>query len=283
MKLKIKQSVKPEDIKAHIYDNISFIVDLQGVSTEGLEQSDNNIAGLFDKTFYNRIEDNYTYDEISEWDKRSQRQISNLVKRRIIETEKVIRYISKDENEIITVSKYYVEIRLIYKRGHILKDKMHLLHEIIKKYIDRNEFLEVSNILLKKNNIIVCKTLPMLYRCYEKSVYGNIKNGVTYQEAVFTDYSSSSIIVMNENILNVSKEITAGMYKNNIAYMGQLNFTIAYSGKKNIMQRNIEDILTDMNTCLFDIFINHLTESFVSDLINGTSTKVLEGFHRNEK
>ena len=133
MKLKIKQSVKPEDIKANIYDNISFIVDLQGVSTEGLEQSDNNIAGLFDKTFYNRIEDNYTYDEISEWDKRSQRQISNLVKRRIIETEKVIRYISKDENEIITVSKYYVEIRLIYKRGHILKDKMHLLHEIIKK------------------------------------------------------------------------------------------------------------------------------------------------------
>ena len=64
--------------------------------------------------------------------------------------------------------------------------------------------------------------------------------------------------------------------------MGKLEFGISYDGYKDIFKLDIKEVLTDMNVCLFDIFINNLTDSFANDLVNGTTTKVLEGFKKNE-
>ena len=277
-----KRDIKPDDIKANIYDNVRFIVDMEGISTDGVEKSDIAIAKLFNRNLYNRIEDNYTYDEINEWDKREQRQILNRIKQRIIETEKVIRYISKDGNETIVISKYYIEIKLIYRKNYFLKDKIDLLQKIVDEFVHENPFIEIRNIFLVKDNAIVCKSIYMLYRCFDVKVFGNIKSGITYQKAVFTDYNSSASIVMDEYSLSINKGITAGRYKNDIAYMGKLDFAISYDGNKDIFKLDIKEVLTDMNVCLFDIFINNLTDSFANDLVNGTTTKVLEGFKKNE-
>lgn len=219
-KIDLRKLVQPDDIKANIYNDIRFIVDIQGVSTDGLEQTDISISKLLDSNVFNRIEDTYTYDEINEWDKRNQREISNKMKKRMIETEKVIRYISKDETEHIILGKNYIELRLIYEKSFVLKDKMDLLEKIVKAYDLNNLFMHVDNIILIKNNSIVCKSLYTLYRCFNAKQFGDIKSGLTYQNAFFAEYNSDATIFMDEYKLLVKKRITAGTYDKIVAYMG---------------------------------------------------------------
>ncbi len=277
-----KRDVKPDDIKANIYNNIHFIVDIQGASTEGLENSDSDISTLFDSNEFNRMEDTFTYDELNEWDKRNHRIISNKMKQRMIETEKVIRYISKDETEQILLSKNYMEMRLLYRKSFILKDKMDLLQKIVRKYAVNNPFLQIDNVTLIKNNSIICKSLPMLYRCFDIRHFGDIKSGLTYQGALFAEYNSSAAIVMDKYNLIVQKEINAGTLGRKLSYMGNLNFIINYPNNNSVDSLDIKAVLKDMNGCLFNVFVNHLTVSFLNDLTNGETTKVLRGFKKNE-
>ena len=181
-------NIKADYLEENIDSDIRLIVDMQGASARDVEKSDFFVSEWLDSELYNRREETYTYDDINEWDQRMQRPVTNVAKRRIMESEKVIRYASEDESEEISIGKLYIEIKLMQGRNFNLKEKMILLQNLVKKYISVNPFIRIENIFLIKKNNIICKNLSSLYTCYNAAAFGDIRVEMADLDIDFTEY-----------------------------------------------------------------------------------------------
>ncbi len=262
----IENDIKADYLEENICNDIRFIVDMQGASAHDVEECDLFISKLLDSNLYKRLEGTYTYEDINEWDQRAQRSVANVVKRRIIESEKVICYASKNESELIFIGKLYIEIKLARSQNDSLKQKIKLLQDIVKAYISVNPFIEIENIFLIKRNNIICGDLYKLYSCYEANVFGDVRKEIADSDMAFTEYHSSSIAVLKEYNLNIEKGIVAGEYNEKEAYMGELNFSMSCQMQYGRECSNLSKILKDMDENISNIFKKNLTTSFSLDL-----------------
>lgn len=259
-------NIKADYLEENIGSDIRLIVDMQGVSAHDVEKSDLFVSELLDSGLYNRMEETYSYEDINEWDQRMQRLVTNVTKRRIMESEKVIRYASEDESEQVFIGKLYIEIRLMRGQNINLEGKMKLLQDIVKKYISVNPFIRIENIFLIKRNNIICENLSSLYTCYNATTFGDIRVGMADFDIEFAEYRSCSTVILKEYNLTIEKEIVAGDYDKKVAYMGALDFSMSCQRQHNREYSNISATLKEMNKSIFDILKMNLTVSFLSDL-----------------
>lgn len=287
-KIKIKKSqINPKQIKANIYDTIELIVDIKGITNKDLEEIENELKELFKADDYNLFETELYEDEINKLCKRKASEMSVASKKRLLEKESVLRFISRDETERISICRLFVSIKLDYKAIHSLSKKIELMNSIIKCF-SQIEYFYKERITINKVDSLVCSSLYKLYQCFDKSMFGdiayklnrnnnisNIKEQMLKNESYF-EYDNNEIIVqkfINNGILNSDDRKTV--------YQGIMNVTASYDCLEN-NDVKVKDKMISLNDILFIIFINHITESFANDLINGETNKILEGFNKNE-
>lgn len=258
--------VEADYLEENIDNDIRLIVDMQGTSARDVEKSDSFVSEWLDSELYSRREETYTYEDINEWDQRMQRPVTNVAKRRIMESEKVIRYVSEDENEEISIGKLYIEIKLMQGRNFNLKEKMILLQNLVKKYISVNPFIRIENIFLIKKNNIICENLSSLYTCYNAAAFGDIRVEMANLDIDFTEYCSCSTVILKGYNLTIEKEIVAGDYNKKVAYMGALDFSMSCQMQDDREYSNVSATLKEMDKSIFEILKMNLTVPFLNEL-----------------
>lgn len=171
IKLLKKKEISPDEIKANIYDFVNLIVEIHGINRMDIDRIQEKLTEILPAEEYSRAEDSFTVEEINNYGDR--KAISSAARRRYLETESVVRYYSKDNTEIITLSRLFISIGLTYEVAHNLKDNIELLGRIIELF-DEQEYFEVEKIYLEKRDSIYCSSLFRLYQCFDKKMFADV-------------------------------------------------------------------------------------------------------------
>ena len=134
IKLLKKKDISPEQIKANIYDSVNLIVEIHGINRIDIDKIQEKLTEILPAEEYSRVENSFTVEEVNNYGDRN--AISNVTRKRYLETESVVRYYSKDSTEIITLSRLFISIGLTYEVAHNLKSNIELLGRIIKLFDD---------------------------------------------------------------------------------------------------------------------------------------------------
>ena len=277
---KKKQDILPDDIKANIYDKIELIIDFHGITRLEIEKAQEQVKKILSPDCYSRREGEFWEDELSSYGDRN--DISSASLKRYHNTESVIRYYSKDETEIITISKLFLSVTLNYEMAHKLKDNISLMAQLISVFAEE-EYFEVEGLYLIKKDSIYCKSLYRLYQCYNKEMFADASYLIQKSEKSVQPESTS-----------ICNKFKYGKYKVSIVKSVIKGYTSygeeVYEGKMDTIVScdtfeeaiNIEDITKELNEISFKLFISHITEGFANDLIGGKTNKVIDGVNVNE-
>lgn len=274
-----KKDIRPSDIKANIYDSVEMIVDIHGISKTDIERVLLKLSEVLPADSYSRADDSLTDTEINAYGDRQDIPLSMSARRRYLDTETVIRYYSKNNSEMITISRLFISIYLSYEIVHDLRANICLMDQIVQVF-NTLEYFEVEKVYLVKKDSIYCSSLYRIYQCFDKRLFGDTK----YQLDAFDRADSGVTKVYNNFIYKdaeiiLNKEILTGTLGNSkeLIYEGKLDTIVSKEPLEDSV--TIEDILTELNDLSFDVFICHITDSFARDLVNGNSTKIRKGLN----
>ena len=277
---KKKQEILPDEIKANIYDKIELIVDFHGITRLEIENAQEKIKKILSPDIYGRREEEFKEDELEAY--KDRHFVSDASLRRYKNTENVIRYYSKDETEIVTISRLFLQITLRYEVAHKLKDNILLMAQLVQLFA-QEEYFEVEDVYLIKKDSIYCQSLYRLYQCYNKEMFADasyllqrkMKGIIPASTSIcnklkFEDYDVSIIKSVIRGYTSSGEEI----------YEGKIDTIVSYEviGE----QINIEKVLNKLNAISFKVFISHMTDNFINDLITGRTDKVKDGVNMNE-
>ena len=152
----------------------------------------------------------YPY-EVEDLSERRPEGITISSQKRLIEKETVLRFVSKDESEEISISRLFIGIKLDYKSAHKLSEKIEKMSEILTCFSDLKYF-EIERITLSKKDNIICISLYMLYQCFVKSMFGDITYVLSRKgENVKQSYlENKSYLNYGENIVKIYKLVQNG-------------------------------------------------------------------------
>lgn len=280
-----KNAIKPEDIKANIYDTIKLIVDINGVTSLDLNSIQESLKKLFMPEIYGLTETELYVDEVNDLNERKFGKMTLASQKRLIEKESVLRFCSKDDTEEIVISRLFVSIKLDYKASHSLTEKIKLMSEIIKCFSEL-QYFNIEKTTLIKINSIVCISLYRLYQCFSKTMFGDITYtlGKKATEIFLKNESYFNYGENNDINVNVNKTVRKGIINDNeknVVYEGVLNIDTCYEYVK-YDDIDITAKIKELNALIFVIFISHITGPFAEDLVKGDTNKVLGGFNKNE-
>ncbi|WP_097005208.1 hypothetical protein [Lacrimispora amygdalina] len=284
-----KDQISQQQIKANIYDYTELIIDIGGMTEDIINRYiDNEFTQLFPPGIYKRAKTELYESEIDDYEDRSSYVMSITSKKRLLETETVLRYSAKDGMEQIIISTMFVIIKLDYKCTHKLNEKINLISEIMNCLI-QNAYTEINRITINKRDRIICATLFRLYQCFNKNIFGDIAYALSRKNKNTNGFylRSDSLFNFDEYDVHVSREVKRGEYEDTQAFQGSLKMNVRLEGfeieddTQETIQR-IKKSFVDLNDICYKIFIEHITLSFAADLVVGTTDKVLGGFNKNE-
>lgn len=282
-----KNDIKREQIKANIYDTIQLLVDINGVTSLDLDSIQSYLKSLFPSDSYTLMETELYPYEVEDLSERRPEGITISSRKRLIEKETVLRFVSKDESEEISISRLFIGIKLDYKSAHKLSEKIEKMSEILACFSDLKYF-EIERITLSKKDNIICISLYMLYQCFVKSMFGDITYVLSRKgENVKQSYlENKSYLNYGENIVKIYKLVQNGSInyhdKKKEVYEGNLNIITSYECIEPYDANDTKLKFIELNNIIFQIFMNHITGSFAEDLVSGTTNKVIGGFNKNE-
>lgn len=277
---KKKQDILPDDIKANIYDKIELLIDFHGITRLEIEKAQEKVKQILSPDRYSRREGEFSDDELSAYGDRNYISAASL--KRYHDTESVIRYYSKDETEIITISKLFLSVTLNYEMTHKLKDNISLMAQLIEVFKEE-EYFEVEGLYLIKRDSIYCKSLYRLYQCYNKEMFADASYLIQRNEKSVQPESTSICNKFRYGKYNVSivKSVIKGYtsYEEEI-YEGKMDTIVSCDTFEESI--NVEEIIKELNDISFKLFISHITVGFANDLISGKTDKVIDGVNVNE-
>lgn len=275
-----KKNIKPSDMKANIYDSVEIIVDIHGITEADIKSVLYKLNRILSADTYSRTDDLLNAEEINAYGDRQDIPLSISARKKYLDTENVTRYYSKDQSEIITISRLFISIFLSYEIAHDLISNIKLMNEIIKTF-NNLEYFEVERIYLVKKGSIYCSSLYRMYQCFEKTMFGDIEYQLSREK---NDTTSGVTRVYNNFVYNnieviLDKRIMMGYFEGlgDKVYEGKLDTTVSKEALGDSI--NIEDVLIELNKISFELFICHITDAFVKDLKVGKSNKVRKGLN----
>lgn len=278
-----KNDIRPSDIKANIYDSVELIIDIHGITRQDIEYVLEELNEILPAEYYSRTDDSLTPQEINDYGDRRDSLLSWATRKRYLDTENVVRYYSKDNSEQITICRLFISIYLSYEIAHVLKANIELLDKIVKVF-NTLDYFEVEKIFLVKKDSIYCSSLFKMYQCFDKKMFADVGylldrtvQGLEYGVTrVYNNFSYGNAEVI------VNKEIMEGTLSdsNEIVYEGKMETIVSQEPSED--EVSINDVLNDLNSISFKVFMCHITDNFARDLVNGKSSKVKMGVNRYE-
>lgn len=275
-----RKNINPDDIKANMYDNIQLTVDMEGITEQDISDLEKRFAELFDKNRYTLDKTEMYLDELRAYEKRNALEYTNIQEQRLLNQESVLRYTTFDHTEVINICTKFVYIKLNYELYHKLQNEIELFMKVVKCLSSRNYF-KIIGIGIKERDRIVCDTLPKLYRCFEKNMFGDIAYKFHQQGKSAKSYvvNSNSCFCIDSFVANVDRKVVRGQFEDKESYMGILEIEVM-----DIIDDidDMDKVLSEIKKVCFDIFLNHITDTMVMDLLNGETKLIKEGFNKNE-
>lgn len=275
-----KQDILPDEIKANLYDKIELIVDFHGITWLEVEKVQEKIKGILSPDIYGRCEEEFKEQELRDYKERH--PISEASLRRYKNTETVIRYYSKDETEIVTISKLFLGITLNYEVAHKLQENISLITKIVKIFSEE-EYFEIEDVYLIKRDSIYCQSLYRLYQCYEKEMFADAS--YLLQKSMKGIVSGSTSICnrlkYQDYDISIVKSVVKGYTSSDEEiYEGKMDTIVSYEviGE----EINIKETLMELNNISYKIFMSHITNNFANELLLGKTNKVKNGVNLNE-
>lgn len=266
--------IKPSDIKANIYDSVELIVDIHGLTRQDIDNALKDLNEILPSTEYARKEDSLTDEEINDYGDRRENGLSAAVRKRYLDTESIVRYYSKDETEIITISRLFISIYLSYEVAHNLRDNIKLIDKIIRAF-DKIEYFEVEKIFLVKKDSIYCSSLKQIYQCFNQNLFAdmgyffecfdennNIDTGVT---RVYNNFSYGDVEVA------VNKEVMQGILIDTGEPVFECKMDTITAVEPLGDSVSVAEEMDKLNRVSFDVFMSHITDSFAEDLKESSS------------
>lgn len=278
-----RKDIKPSDIKANIYDSVEILIDLHGITKLDMEAAQEALKKILPAEKYSMVDDSFDIDEINQYGDRN--NLTQATRKRYLDTESVIRFLSKDNTEVIIISRLFIGIRLYYEVAHTLKDNIELISDIITVF-QGCDYFEIQRIAIAKRDSIYCSSLYRMYQCFDKKMFGDagyefklnsnnksIDTGVT---KIYNNFTYEDVNVI------VNKEIIQGELPDSgeEIFEGRLDtFTSTELLEDNV---DVREILHKLNDISFEVFICHIKDSFARELVAGKSSKVRKGLNNYE-
>lgn len=205
--------------------------------------------------------------------------------------ETVYRFKSREEKVSISISRYFITIILDYSDQHVLQDYIDLLRNLIRQLMNTDKFARVERLSLRKINQVICRTMNNLLKCFDKSIWNDITlelgNEFGAGDLDLLYNQSKSNFSWEDLCFNICREVQKGYIemgrKTRFSYNGLLDIDCYTYINPNTTTLDYGECLDEMNKKIFEIYKIHLTLSFLNDLINGASDKVLKGVNKNAK
>lgn len=277
-----KEDIKPSQIEANIYDSVELIVDIHGLTRQDIDNALKDLNEILPATKYARKEDSLTDDEINAYGDRRENGLSVAVRKRYLDTESIVRYYSKDETEIITISRLFISIYLSYEVAHNLRDNIVLMDKIVNAF-NEIEYFEVEKIFLVKRDSIYCSSLEQIYQCFNQYLFADmgyflecfdendtIDTGVT---RVYNNFSYSDVEVV------INKEVMPGTLIDTGEPVFECRMDTITAVEPFFDLVSVAEEMDKLNGVSFAVFMSHITDSFAEDLKKGSSEKVRKGLN----
>lgn len=271
-----------EKIIANLYDEIDIIIDYTGLTDKDIVEKALDIDALLKNDRYVKSMSPLTYDEIEQFSKRQRRELSLAAKRNSIEEENSVRYLREDNLVEVVIYRTFTQIKLNYNDNtkHILRDYFSIVLNIATCLNENRPFFKVQTVFLQKKNKVFGTSIYQIFQCFEKDRFG------TFIQGTKNDLYNLNLLNGRENFscgdleFEVQKLIGSGMDANTKKKIsiGQLDIIGRYDAAP-IEELNIVDKFGELNDGIYDIFKRYLKESFIEDMINGTTKKLIGGFH----
>ena len=281
-----KNDIVAGDIKANIYDSVIIRVDFAGMLD--IMQYISSIQPLLDDRDFIMSEE-LLKEEDALLGKDYNVISSNAgMMKNALGKEKVYRFRGNQNNATISISRFFICIELDYLVSHKLNENIDLLHNLTSKLL-LIKFVRIERLSLRKVNSIICSTLNNLLNCFDKKLFNdaaiNINTLYKRKATIYIFCESTNSFEWDNIVFNVKKNIEQGFVndKHKEAYKGLLDIDSYIYFDSNDKEIDIRQFLNQMNSKIFEIFKMHLTLSFLNDLIEGSSNKILSGVNLNER
>ncbi|WP_326514390.1 hypothetical protein [Clostridium intestinale] len=215
--------------------------------------------------------------------------------------EPVVRFVKNKNTSRIVVTRSFTYIYLDYEAAHKLTSNIEIFSELIKTIRKLNNFVIFEKVTLKKNNGVIVNNTNNILECFETRVFNNSPleiNRIDKNKNVNLLFSKSSeLFRWNEILYVVTRKIQKGKtkflkkdgsvkekqcYEITLDIQGTIILEVFEQENKEYFD-DIESKIKNINSGLFEIFKLNTSSSFLRDMIEGESKKIIGGLNKNEE
>lgn len=278
----MQENNEREKIIANLYDEIDIIIDYTGLTDKDIVEKALDIDALLENDRYIKNMSPLTYDEIEQYSKRQRRELSLAAKRNSIEEENAVRYLREDSLVEVVIYRTFTQIKLNYNDStkHVLRDYFSVVLNFATCLNEDRPFFKIQTVFLQKKNKVFGTSIYQIFQCFEKDRFGTFIQG-TKNDLYNLDFLNGREVFSRDDLeFEVQKLIGSGMDVNTKKRIsiGQLDIIGRYDVAP-IEEFDIVEKLGRLNDGIYDIFRRYLKDSFLEDMINGTTKKLVGGFH----
>lgn len=279
-----KQSVKRADLKANILAKVTLRIDFTRVLdvTNFINDVQQNLGKEFEyrEGLLNEVE--LTINDPD--------PVSNeIILKKSINKEIVYRFLDERKKVEISISRFFISFDIRCNSTYCFGNYIDKFSEIIAMLEARYELINIVRLGLRKVNIVICPDIEAVYACFNRNLYLNYsphsgESRLSLLKSQWADY-----FTLDGYGFNLIKQITPGIMKDYSDEKEVLQVVLDIDGylkdelllEKPVSAKNVKEIIIDINNNIFNVFKDHITEAFIVELINGGSSKILEGVNVN--
>lgn len=198
-------------------------------------------------------------------------------------------YIFKNNTSELIIAENFISFNVNCETNYNFETCINIFSNIVLNAQKIFNFIKFTRIGIRKINNVVCKC-ENLYSCFDENFFKNLildtSNIIEWNKRTSLDNFD-----YNNHSFNVSKLIQKGFIedneKNDISAFsvildidGYLKNDINLGNFKS--EKNIKDIINNINEDIFKIFKSMLTVNFINNLIHGYSDKIEWGINNND-
>ncbi|MBP2657173.1 MAG: hypothetical protein H6Q69_205 [Firmicutes bacterium] len=213
---------------------------------------------------------------------------NDVIFKKSINRENVYRFLNEKTLTTFSINRFFLSCEINCTAKYLFSQYITIFCKLIDNLKGNFEYLNVTRLGLRKINIVLCENMENVFNCFEKQYYGSYSSNINSELLMlenkdhfkYHNIGFNLIKQLNTGIAQIIDEKTSTITESNVI---QVALDIDGYLKDNDVSAiiNWESTIKDINNHIFTIYKSHLCLDFLSDLIKGTSNKVIGGVTLN--
>lgn len=220
---------------------------------------------------------------------------NEVILKKSINKEVVYRFCKESTKTTISISRFFISCEILCNTKYCFTEYIELFCLLVGQLQTQFEFLEIVRVGLRKVNIVLCKDLDNVFECFEPTYYSTYSTSI--RDASFLKKNNTDCFIKDGIGFNLIRILEAGIATqtdkttNITTEFPVVQVVLDIDGylkdellpDKPFKEGSLKETIEKINYCIFNMFREHITLTFLNDLISGKKDRVVGGVTLNDQ